>query len=89
MNKSEIKKRKAETKAARSKIADVLTSSQTIGKQNVICRHEEICVFTEIPTDGIVRQQEKVYVKCLLCDEVLPIRVIEQRTIEVPLYGGK
>jgi hypothetical protein len=44
-------------------------NSQNSGKPNVICRHDEICVITEIPTDGISRQQEKVYVKCLLCDE--------------------
>jgi flavoprotein len=51
-----------------------------------ICQHEDICVIEEIPTDGINRQQGKVYVKCKLCSQILPIRSIEQKTIEVPLY---
>jgi hypothetical protein len=35
------------------------------GTPHIICRHEDICIVTEIPTDGISIQQEKRYVKCV------------------------
>jgi hypothetical protein len=57
----------------------------TASNHQEICQHQHICVITEIPTDGKIKQQEKVYVKCSQCNEVLPIQTIEQKTIEVPL----
>ncbi len=52
-----------------------------------ICHHEEICLVTEIPTDGKVQQAVKTYVKCSICNEILPIRSVTQKQIEVPLIS--
>lgn len=49
------------------------------------CLHMNILVITEIPTDGINQQTEKIFVKCADCSEILPIQTITTETRYVPL----
>jgi hypothetical protein len=49
------------------------------------CKHEHIAIVTEIPEDDSHFQEAKIYVKCVLCDEVLPIHTIEKIDIKVPI----
>jgi hypothetical protein len=47
------------------------------------CKHEHIAIVTETPQDDVYFQEPKMYVKCMLCNEVLPIHTIEKIDIKV------
>lgn len=53
---------------------------------NTKCEHRNIEFVTEIPTNGKSFQQEKKYVRCEDCKELLPIDRIIFTEIKVPLY---
>lgn len=54
-------------------------------KTQKYCLHRNICIVTEIPTDGVLYQQSKKYVKCEDCNKILPIQRITTEEIKVPL----
>jgi len=50
------------------------------------CKHENIVIVEEIPTNGNTFQTSKKYVKCEKCGIVLPILRVTNETIYVDLY---
>lgn len=78
MNQSEIKKRKAGTKADRSKIADVISVSQTIAKPNVMRsgNHHAQQIIKKLTSRPHLEDSDGYY--DMINDEIQMIDIVEK-----------